>query len=283
MKMLVFTILSLFINIFAHASIEVKVISGDETNGSMSNSIVIVGPKNVFLVDVQRSESNAKKVVDYIKSTGKNLETVFITHAHPDHFLGGAIIKEAFPKAKFIAISEVTQDIKQNGETIRSRISKLMVDSKTTDKIPNYVVVPEALSSTMISFDGQIINVLEVKHSESENAGVLHLPQEKILISGDILYQGVHLWMHDGRFDGWISAIEKLADINDIQTVYPGHGEMAGPAIFNQNLSYIKNFKNALLIAKDAPSLVEAMKKLYPHYKMERFLSYGANKLKAQP
>src|SRR5882762_10294520 len=48
-----------------------------------------------------------QKLVDWIAHSGKNLTAIYATHGHGDHFFGVNTIQKNFPKARFVATSEV--------------------------------------------------------------------------------------------------------------------------------------------------------------------------------
>jgi hypothetical protein len=49
--------------------------------------------------------------VRVIKAGSKTLTTVYTTHAHPDHFVGIAVIKKEFPGARYVGLPEVVKRI----------------------------------------------------------------------------------------------------------------------------------------------------------------------------
>ena len=46
-------------------------------------SVIVIGKMNAALLDAQHTLSNAHRVIAEIAETGKNLETIYITQAHP--------------------------------------------------------------------------------------------------------------------------------------------------------------------------------------------------------
>src|SRR6202790_656598 len=76
-----------------------------------ANSVIIEGTHEVMLVDAQLTKTNAERVLQEIKETKKPLSTIYITHAHADHFLGLEVFKEAYPGARIIATSVVVDRI----------------------------------------------------------------------------------------------------------------------------------------------------------------------------
>ena len=76
-------------------------------HGYSVTSTLVYGENELLLIDPQFLLSEARQVVDMIRATGRTLTTIYSTHAHPDHFLGVAAIKEAFPEARYVALPEV--------------------------------------------------------------------------------------------------------------------------------------------------------------------------------
>src|SRR6185436_12609243 len=68
------------------------------------NSTMIIGERDIVLIDPQFSLSEAHKLAAEILETGKHLATIYSTHAHPDHLFGLAVLKQAFPDAKNAAL-----------------------------------------------------------------------------------------------------------------------------------------------------------------------------------
>lgn len=58
---------------------------------------LISGERDAVLIDALLTPQDARRVVDWIRATGKNLTTIYITHAHGDHFFGLNTILDAFP------------------------------------------------------------------------------------------------------------------------------------------------------------------------------------------
>ena len=84
-------------------SLSTKVCFSDE-NGFEVASVIVMGKKDAILIDAQWTLSNAHRVITEILETGKNLTTIYLSHAHPDHYFGAGVIAQAFPKARVVAI-----------------------------------------------------------------------------------------------------------------------------------------------------------------------------------
>jgi glyoxylase-like metal-dependent hydrolase (beta-lactamase superfamily II) len=96
------------------AALTIQVYSAPEAAATV-NSVLIAGSKEAILVDTQMVKAEAEKVVEMVKQSGKTLTTVLISHPHPDHLLGAAVIQAAFPEAKFVSSAKVAAAIEGSG------------------------------------------------------------------------------------------------------------------------------------------------------------------------
>ena len=71
---------------------------------------LISGERDAVLIDALITRDEAERVVDWIRASGKNLTTVYITHGHGDHFFGLNTILDAFPDAKAVTVAAVVPD-----------------------------------------------------------------------------------------------------------------------------------------------------------------------------
>ena len=74
---------------------------GEATWPATSVSL-ISGERDAVLVDALIIFEEAGRVVDWIRESGKNLTTIYITHGHGDHFFGLNTILAAFPDARAV-------------------------------------------------------------------------------------------------------------------------------------------------------------------------------------
>ena len=81
--------------------------------GFLVTSTLIAGEKDAVLVDGQLTLSDAHRLVGLILDSKKTLTTVYVTHAHPDHYFGLVVVKQAFPKVKIVALPATVAEIKK--------------------------------------------------------------------------------------------------------------------------------------------------------------------------
>jgi glyoxylase-like metal-dependent hydrolase (beta-lactamase superfamily II) len=88
----------------AQSKFTLKVHTGRGQIGYDVNSTLVIGEKDILLIDPQFSLSEAHRLAAEILESKKHLATIYSTHAHPDHLFGLAVLKQAFPDAKIVAL-----------------------------------------------------------------------------------------------------------------------------------------------------------------------------------
>jgi glyoxylase-like metal-dependent hydrolase (beta-lactamase superfamily II) len=79
---------------------------------SPSSSTLIYGRRDAVLVDTFITVEQAYFLVDWVKASGRNLTTIYITHGHGDHFFGIRALQNQFPNAKAVATPAVVEHMK---------------------------------------------------------------------------------------------------------------------------------------------------------------------------
>src|SRR5690242_21150377 len=83
-----------------------KIHTGKGQSGYDVNSTMISGQKDMIVIDPQFSLSEAHKLAAEILESKKNLTAIYVTHPHPDHMFGLAVLHQAFPDAKILGLPQ---------------------------------------------------------------------------------------------------------------------------------------------------------------------------------
>jgi hypothetical protein len=70
-------------------------------------------PPRRDLVNAQFGASDARKLVELIRASGKQLTTIYISHGDPDYYFGLATLQDAFPQARIVATAQTVAHIQQ--------------------------------------------------------------------------------------------------------------------------------------------------------------------------
>ncbi len=265
-------VVSFLMSTLAYAKgIEIKTITGDDA-GFYVNSHLIVGEEGAILVDAQFTNSNAAKVVELIKETKKDLLAVVITHAHPDHYFGLEKIRESFPKTPVYSDKSVIEEIEKTAD------GKLKFWTEYyKDEMPKKIIKPKLFPQSWenLKLSGREIQVQKFFEGESESSLIVRIPSVQALITGDIIYNNVHLWLAERRGEKWLKNIKVLSQYLSVKTIYPGHGPAGGKELFEENTKYIQNFLKVVGEEKDPKVAAKLIKEAYKSYKRPDIVDYS--------
>ncbi len=251
-------------------------------NGLSVNSTLIYGEKDAILIDPQFLLSEAHRVTAGILETKKNLTTIYVTHAQADHYFGLAVLKQAFPNAKIVALPETVAGIKANWD-VRDKAWAAEYGGNIPAPGP---ILPEALQGKTLLLEGEKLEITGGLMGEAPGNTMLWIPSLRAVIAGDILFSDVHFRVsrqipEDPRKDPrqeWMKSLDRIAALKPA-VVIPGHqnaGSRNDLTILDFMKAYMRDFDAALTVSKSAAEFATAMKGRYPTLGMERSLINAA-------
>jgi glyoxylase-like metal-dependent hydrolase (beta-lactamase superfamily II) len=214
------------VNTHGSNALATKVFFSDEKGFEVA-SLIVMGKTDAVLIDAQWTLSNAHRVIAEIAETGKVLKTIYVTHAHPDHYFGLGIIAEAFPTARITALASVASTINkqffgklEHWETV---IGPTNVCRKT--------VTIEPLSQDYIELEGERIEIIPDVIGDMKYNSVVWIPSIKTLYGSDVLFNQAHPFTCEVTAEErqqWIRDIEQLETMG-AEVIIPGHQKPGMP------------------------------------------------------
>src|SRR5260370_3543672 len=230
-----------------------------------NNSVIIEGSHEVMLVDAQLTKTSAERVLQEILETKKLLSTIYITHEHADHFLGLEVFREAYPSARIIANSAVVDRINKVYQEKIDKWKKILGSGATS-----HVVAIDKFDGNFIKFENVKIEVLTNIQGDTDENTMLWIPGQRILIAGDVLFNGMHVYTAETDSQArrkWLNSLNKIRELKP-SIVIPGHSKVGAPLGANTAVDFTENyllaFEEELKKAKDPDSLINAMKERFP-------------------
>jgi glyoxylase-like metal-dependent hydrolase (beta-lactamase superfamily II) len=256
-------------------SLATKVFFSDESGFEVA-SVIVTGKTDALLIDAQWTLSNAHRVVAEILETGKHLKTIYVTHAHPDHYFGLGPIVEAFPEARVTALPSVARTInKQFFGKIEHWEEVIGVIN-----VPRKAVNIEPLTENYIELEGHRIEIIPQVMGDLRYNTVVWIPSIKTLYGSDVLFNQAHPFTCEVTAEErklWIQEIERLETMG-AEVVIPGHQKPGMPfdsSSFSFTKDYLISTDEELLKTKDVAGFYYAMVKRFPDANL--FLSNEMN------
>lgn len=236
--------MEVIINNHRQNSLSTKVFFSDESGFSVA-SVIVMGQTDAALIDAQWSLSNGHRVVAEILESGKHLKTVYISHAHPDHYFGLGPIVEAFPEAKVIALPEVADTINKQ---MFGKIDHWKSIIGPTNA-PTKAVHIEPLPNNYFELEGQRIEIIPEIMGDMKYNTVVWIPSIKTLYGSDVLFNQAHPFTCEITAEErkqWLKDIERLEKLG-AEVIIPGHQKPGMPL----DLSSFKFMKDYLVATEE--------------------------------
>lgn len=232
--------------------------------GSLNtNFSLIMGERNAVLVDAPFLRSDAYRLAADILESGKKLETIFVTHAHPDHFFGLDVLREAFPQARVIAAPAVVDAV---WVSFPARYAYWA--PQIGDLAPRYPFIPTAYAESSFELEGHRIEILGPMQGDDPASTALWVPELKAIIAGDIVFNQVFVYTGDkAARAGWVATLDRLLAMQP-EVVVAGHTKQDMPntrAALEYTRNYLLRFERAVAEAGSAEELARIMKREFPN------------------
>lgn len=245
-------------------------------------SVLVTGDKDAVLVDAQFSRSEALKLVDKIRASGKRLTTIYISHSDPDYYFGLDVLHAAFPDARIVATPQTVASIRQKKDAKVAYWSPILKDNA-----PRSVIVPQALQGDTLTLEGATLKI-EGLQGPSPADTYVWIPSIKAVVGGVVVFNGLHVWTADSQTPAarqhWLATLGQIDALHPV-TVVPGHfqpGASLTPAAVGFTRNYLVAFEAETAKAANAAALIARMKQLYPDAGLESALDIGAKVAKGE-
>lgn len=244
-------------------------------------SVIVMGKTDAALLDAQWTLSNAHRVIAEILETGRNLKTIYVTHAHPDHYFGLGHIAEAFPEARVVALPSVSRTINKQFfgkvEHWEEVIGATNVPRKTVELKP--------LNENFFELEGHRIEIIPALMGDMYNNTSVWIPSIKTLYGSDVLFNQAHPFtceLTDEDRKQWLKDLDRLESLS-AEVIIPGHQKPGMPfdySSFTFMREYLVATEEVLANTNDVAGFYYAMVTRFPDANLFISNEMNANVLK---
>jgi glyoxylase-like metal-dependent hydrolase (beta-lactamase superfamily II) len=251
--------------------------NGEPKGGSPVASTLIYGSDDAVLTDPAFTAPQAQALGDWVARKGRNVSDIFITHGHGDHWFAAGLLAERFG-ARIVASAGT---IEQMHASIALR--PLLWDKAYPD-IPPALITAVTVPNNRFTLEGHDLVIVEVGHSDTDDTTVLHVPDLELVVAGDVIYNGAHLYLGEsvtvGGLDPWREAIDTVAALK-ARHIVAGHqnkqlDDDAGRTI-SETRQYLDDADELLQTENTALDFFNAKIERYPNHLARTVLWAGAS------
>jgi len=234
---------------------------------AVGNSAVVDLGDRTLVVDTFETLEAADDLLAVTEAlTGRRAALVVNTHWHDDHTNGNQLFAGAEIVATSRTVELIAANIPADLDSLAAEIEDYLQDSRrglaeaTSDEeragaersvraatallrdlprfhltLPNRVIEDRLL----VTGAGRSAAILTYGGGHTESDTFVHLPDDNLVIAGDLLFVGRHPWAASGDPGPWAAILERMAALS-AATVVPGHGPVGGPGDLTALAGYLR-------------------------------------------
>jgi glyoxylase-like metal-dependent hydrolase (beta-lactamase superfamily II) len=251
--------------------------------GIFANAYLIETAGGVVLIDTTLRVSDANALRARVVATGKPLLGVLLTHGHPDHYNGAAIVTEGLD-VPVIATRDVDRVIRAD-DAAKEQLWKPMFGAEWPARraFPTRLVA----DGEVVPLGGLDFRVHALGPAESHADSYWTIDGVPAAFVGDLVFSETHSFLTDAHIGAWLDALDRLASALPAgATVYPGHGKPGDMRLIATERRYLERLRTEIrrLSPDGAPlsdaakaELLAALKQVEPGVALEFLVGLGAD------
>ncbi len=202
------------------------VFAGPSADGGVNAGFVRT-KLGALVIDAFLTREDGRDLAAVAESEAGRITATVYTHEHLDHVLGST----DFPAGGVIVSSGTARglrrDLKRYGEELerqglRPKLPTLIFDCRIT-----------------LPWDPEVVVVELGGHAEGST--VVHVPGERVLFAGDLVFRGRPPFVGSMGPERWLAALRTLEGW-DVETVIPGHGATGGRKVLTEQRVWLEDF-----------------------------------------
>ena len=205
-----------------------------------SNAGLVVDHEASLLVDTLYDLKLTAEMLEAMRratAAAHAIDVVVNTHANGDHCWGNQLVEYA----EIVASRRCAEEMADLPPSVLAEVMAAPPEGPTGDLLRRMFGAfdftdIEIVPPTTI-FDGELtlrvgdvaVQLIEVGPAHTRGDVIVHLPAQRVVFTGDILFNGGHPIVWAGPVANWTAACDRIIDLR-VDTVVPGHGPVCDPA-----------------------------------------------------
>jgi len=241
-----------------------------------SNAGLITDGEASLLVDTLYDLKLTREMLDTMRRSvpaAARIDMVVNTHANGDHCYGNQLVTDA----QIIASARTAEEMREGISPAQfamllkqapqlGQLGAFLIHAFGRFDFENITLTPPTRAfegELTLKVGDKMVYLIEVGPAHTRGDTLVHIPADRVIFTGDILFIGGHPIMWAGPTSNWLRACDRILAMN-VETIVPGHGPITdkkGVAEVKGYLEYVfeearKRFEAgmpAFEAAKDIP------------------------------
>ena len=252
----------------------------DIEGAAVGNAAIIdLGDKTLVIDSFMTAQAARELRSEVVRLTGRSAFMLVNTHWHSDHTWGNQEFADipiaATPRTVELMVADAPADLgdyeaeldqylaglrdKMHSEDPKERAvahRRIAGAEQWKAAAPGFrLTLPNVQITDRLSLDGQRqVELLTYGAGHTDSDVFAWIPDERIIIAGDLCWNRIHPRTHDGHPRPWADVLERMSQLAP-QQVHPGHGQPGGPEVAGALVPYLRtvaDYVDAAIAGEDA-------------------------------
>ena len=205
------------------------------------NSGVIIGDDSVMIIEAQATPRLAAKVIEKVREvTDKPISHLVLTHYHAVRVLGAS----AYGADQIIMSDAARAMVAERGqEDWDSEFQRFPRLFEGHESIPGLTWPTTTFSDAMTVYLGnRRVDIKHVGRAHTAGDAVIHVPDQNVMFTGDIVEYHSACYCGDGHFGDWGTTLDAIKAY-EVDAIAPGRGDaLVGPEMVNKAIEATRDF-----------------------------------------
>jgi cyclase len=226
-----------------------------EGSWGWSNAGLITDHGETLLVDTLMDVRLTRDMLDAMRRAvpaAARIGTLVNTHANPDHTFGNQLLSGATIIASAACAAEMRETppqmlaaMQKNWRVLGEGAAffyEMMGRSFHFDEVVLTLPTQTFDQELTLKVGAKDVRLLKVGPAHTSGDTMVHVPEDRTVFTGDILFVGGHPVMWAGPIDNWINACDVILGW-DVETIVPGHGPICDKGDVRRFQAYLVDMK----------------------------------------
>lgn len=229
-----------------------------------SNAGLIASQGQTLLIDTLMSRTLTRAMLDDFARVegGKRIDRLVNTHANPDHFVGNGLIEGAeiiatretaremaeFDPVRFASLTDNWQHMGDAGAFLYETMGRKF-DWSDLEPLP--AVGRTFEQALTLEVGDKTVELIDLGPAHTASDTIAWVPQDRVVFTGDLLFNEGHPIMWEGPVENWIAACVRIVALGP-DVVVPGHGPITDSSAVAGMAEYFTDVSEQTRLRLDA-------------------------------
>jgi len=235
------------------------------TGAAVSNAAIIDCGDKAIVVDAFNSTAASAELRAAVPElTGKNTFLLVNSHWHPDHYWGNQEFADTpivgTRRMMELMVAAAPADLGAWTAELDAQLDALRAQAESDDEktrslaerrmgmigpvremAPGFrLTLPDILIDGHLQIEGErTVEIITEGGGHTESDVFAWVPDVRTVVTGDLVWNGVHPKTEHGDLASWVRIDRLLLDLSPAHVI-PGHGDAAGPEIIEAFVPYLE-------------------------------------------